>query len=180
MLLMLWWLFRSMKMVLPAIGAIIFGTLATLGTYGLMGHQLNMVTVMLPTLVIVLGIADAVHFPSAFVEVTQREPELPVANISGCCCKIDDLQVSPEARETLLISGIVPPATSGSDCLKDEALAERLRFKIVSLWKSAAPLPCPPNLPLDPLPPLRNNPSYVGRSCVSSNGGSCVSSNVRS
>ena len=58
--------FRSWRLVLAALGVITAGTIAALGVYGLLGHQLNMVTVVLPTLIIVLATADAVHFPAAY------------------------------------------------------------------------------------------------------------------
>ena len=58
--------FRSWRLVLATIGVITAGTIAALGVYGLLGHQLNMVTVVLPTLIIVLATADAVHFPAAY------------------------------------------------------------------------------------------------------------------
>lgn len=68
MIVALWWIFRSFRLVLAAVGVIVMGTVGALGIYGLMGHQINMVTIVLPTLIIVLGISDAVHFPSAFVQ----------------------------------------------------------------------------------------------------------------
>ncbi|OIP38285.1 MAG: hypothetical protein AUK47_12225 [Deltaproteobacteria bacterium CG2_30_63_29] len=67
MFLLMGWVFRKVRLVVAAIGVILVGTIVCLGMYGWMGHQLNMVTVVLPILVIVLGVADAVHFPSAFV-----------------------------------------------------------------------------------------------------------------
>ena len=71
---LLWWIFRSMRLVWATIGVISVGTVACLGVYGLLGKQMNMVTVLLPTLVIVLGIADAVHFPAALSRELKGEP----------------------------------------------------------------------------------------------------------
>ena len=65
-------IFRSALLVSAAMGVVVVGTLVALGAYGLAGHQLNMVTVMLPLLIIVLGIADAVHFPAALVHEHRR------------------------------------------------------------------------------------------------------------
>ncbi len=70
------WVFRSARTVFAAMGVIIVGTMAALGAYGGAGHRLNMITVVLPTLIIVLGVADAVHFPTAFAELRRREPNL--------------------------------------------------------------------------------------------------------
>lgn len=64
----LYWVFRRARLVLAALGVIALATLASLGAYGLAGHRLNLVTLTLPTLILVLGIADAVHFPAAFAE----------------------------------------------------------------------------------------------------------------
>jgi predicted RND superfamily exporter protein len=71
----LWWVFRSMKLVLAALGVIALGTLASLGVYGSLGNHINMVTIVIPTLVIVLGIADVVHFPAAYLEVLRNSPD---------------------------------------------------------------------------------------------------------
>lgn len=73
---MLWWIFRSFRLLLAALGVIILGNLAALGIYGVAGHQMNMVTVVLPILIVVLGIADAVHFPAAFILVAEEKPDL--------------------------------------------------------------------------------------------------------
>jgi len=70
----LWWIFRSIRLVAATGGVITVGTLVMLGVYGLIGKQLNMVTVLLPTLVIVLGIADAIHFPACFLKELKKTP----------------------------------------------------------------------------------------------------------
>ncbi len=70
------WLFRSWRLVLATIGVVTVGTIVSLGLYGYAGHQLNMVTVVLPTLIVVIGLADAIHMPAAFVRVRQEFPEL--------------------------------------------------------------------------------------------------------
>jgi uncharacterized protein len=69
------WLFRSWRLVLATIGVVTVGTLVALGVYGYAGHQLNMVTVVLPTLIVVLGLADAIHMPAAFVREREQNPE---------------------------------------------------------------------------------------------------------
>lgn len=62
----LWWVFRSMRLVLAALGVVTLSSAICLGIYGLLGNQINTVTVVLPNLIIVIGLADAVHFPAAF------------------------------------------------------------------------------------------------------------------
>ncbi len=76
MFLLMWWIFRNLRIVAAAIGVISVGTLISLGLYGLFGHQLNMVTVVIPILVIVLGIADAVHMPSIFLTLRRGDPSV--------------------------------------------------------------------------------------------------------
>ncbi len=70
------WLYRSWRLVFAAMGVVAVGTSAALGIYGWLGHQLNMVTVVLPTLIIVLGLADVVHFPASYVQVRREHPGL--------------------------------------------------------------------------------------------------------
>ncbi len=72
---MLWVVFRNYLLVLASLGVIVIGNLFALGIMGAMGHQINMVTVVLPTLIIVLGIADAVHFPVAYVRLSRERRE---------------------------------------------------------------------------------------------------------
>lgn len=73
---MLGWAFRSVRLVVATLGVVTVAILCALGAYGLAGHRLNMVTVLLPTVVLVLGVADAVHFPSAYADLAQERPEL--------------------------------------------------------------------------------------------------------
>ncbi len=63
--------FRSIRIVAATIGVIAIASTVSLGVYGYFGHQLNMVSVVIPTLVIILGVADAIHMPSAFVGVSK-------------------------------------------------------------------------------------------------------------
>ena len=75
MFMLVWWIFRSVRFMVATIGVISIGTIACLGVYGLLDKHLNMVTILLPTLVIVLGIADAVHFPTAFLSELKKKPD---------------------------------------------------------------------------------------------------------
>lgn len=68
------WLYRSWRLVFASMGVVLIGTTVALGLYGLAGHQLNMVTVVLPTLIIVLGLADVVHFPAAYAVQRRQAP----------------------------------------------------------------------------------------------------------
>ncbi len=70
-----WWFFKSLLLVAAILGVILTGTLGALGVYGLLDHQINMVTIVLPTLIIVLGIADAIHFPAIFFQELSKNQE---------------------------------------------------------------------------------------------------------
>jgi predicted RND superfamily exporter protein len=57
-------LLRSGWGLLLAILVVIASAVITMGAFGLFGHQINVLTVVLPTLVIILSIADTVHVVS--------------------------------------------------------------------------------------------------------------------
>jgi predicted RND superfamily exporter protein len=61
MALLLLFFFRRPLPVLLTLVAVGIATLWTMGLYAAFGHQLNMVTMVLPTLVLVIGIADCMH-----------------------------------------------------------------------------------------------------------------------
>lgn len=69
------WVFRSVRLVLAALFVVAGGTIAALGTMGWLGIQVNMITVLLPTLIVVLGIADAMHFPVAYRRICREQPD---------------------------------------------------------------------------------------------------------
>ena len=66
MFLVLGILFRSIKFVIVAVGIVVISVLISVGFMGVAGTQINMITVLLPTIILVLGIADAIHFPNSF------------------------------------------------------------------------------------------------------------------
>ena len=56
-----------MRLVVAAFGIVVgLASVICLGIYGLLGNQINTVTVVLPQPIIVIGLADAVHFPCRF------------------------------------------------------------------------------------------------------------------
>jgi predicted RND superfamily exporter protein len=81
------WVFRSVIFTFTALLVVAVATLVMFGIYGLMGNQLNMVTSVLPIVVMVLGIADVVHFPAAFVRHRRAHPELPKRDIAVAALK---------------------------------------------------------------------------------------------
>jgi predicted RND superfamily exporter protein len=74
---LMWWVFRSLRLVLASLGVVAGGTIFALGAMGWAGLQVNMITVLLPTLIVVMGIADALHFPVAYRREVVRDPNRP-------------------------------------------------------------------------------------------------------
>lgn len=54
-------LFRSFYVLVYTFLTIVFSTYICIGIYGMMGHQLNLMTTLIPTVLILLGILDIVH-----------------------------------------------------------------------------------------------------------------------
>jgi len=61
MFLLLWALYRRGVLVLYALGIVGTATYLTLGLYGTLGYRLNLLTVLLPVVIILLGLMDALH-----------------------------------------------------------------------------------------------------------------------
>jgi predicted RND superfamily exporter protein len=73
-LVLLFFLFRRLVFVVYAVLVVSSATLATLAILGWMGGQLNMVSVMLPTVITILGIADVVHVLNRFGTTQNGSP----------------------------------------------------------------------------------------------------------
>ncbi|MBG8555645.1 efflux RND transporter permease subunit [Hymenobacter guriensis] len=54
-------LYRNLRLLLYVVGIVGLATYLTLGVYGAMGYRLNLMTVLLPMILILLGIMDALH-----------------------------------------------------------------------------------------------------------------------
>lgn len=76
-------LFRDWRIVLATVGVIVVANSFTLGVYGLLGYQVNLMTVMLPALIVILGIADIIHFPTAYLNV---RTQFPYKSARECTC----------------------------------------------------------------------------------------------
>lgn len=79
---MMGWVFRSVLFTVTSMLVVTLAMLVMFGIFGLMGKQINMVTSVLPIVVMVLGIADVVHFPAAFVRLRRANPDKPVRDIA--------------------------------------------------------------------------------------------------
>lgn len=62
--LLLWGFFRRLAPVFLTMGVVGISTIWLMGAYGLAGRDVNMVTLVMPTLVLVVGTADCVHLLS--------------------------------------------------------------------------------------------------------------------
>ena len=73
--------FRSARGVLLPLATVAATSLATFGALAASGHAINLVTSMLPALVMVIGVADAVHVLVAHQEATREgaDPEQAAA-----------------------------------------------------------------------------------------------------
>jgi len=72
---LLWLLFRRLLPVLLTLTAVAIATIWTMGLYAGNGHDLNMVTMILPTLVLVIGIANCMHLLRRVAGVDRRLPQ---------------------------------------------------------------------------------------------------------
>ncbi len=82
MFIMLLLIYRNGWVLLYALGTIAFSTFITVGLYGLFGHQLNLMTILIPTILIVLGLMDIMHIVNeynAFREVGAKRKERVLA-----------------------------------------------------------------------------------------------------
>ncbi len=68
MLLLLAWLFRSWRVLAITFGAMLLSTLLSLAAYGAQGHQLNLMTVLIPMLILLLCTMDVIHLLFAWYQ----------------------------------------------------------------------------------------------------------------
>lgn len=54
-------IYRRFSLMLYALGTISLATYITIGLYGLLGHQINLMTILLPVVIILLGMMDVIH-----------------------------------------------------------------------------------------------------------------------
>jgi predicted RND superfamily exporter protein len=73
----LWPLFRSFAAVMVAVGSVSLALTMTRGLYGLTGHDENMVTMTLPVLVLIIGVADCIHI----LRYRAGHPDQPAATV---------------------------------------------------------------------------------------------------
>jgi len=67
-------LYRRAAWVLYALGIVATATYLTLGVYGALGYRLNLLTVLLPVVIILLGLMDALHVLNEVQQLTALPP----------------------------------------------------------------------------------------------------------
>ncbi|RZK57056.1 MAG: hypothetical protein EOO59_09370, partial [Hymenobacter sp.] len=68
----LWALYRRGAWLLYALGIVGTATYLTLGVYGALGYRLNLLTVLLPVVIILLGLMDALHVLNEVQQLAAR------------------------------------------------------------------------------------------------------------
>ncbi len=68
MFLLILFIYRSLYILAYTLLTITFATYVTLGIYGFMGHQLNLMTTLIPTILVLLGILDVVHILNEYIK----------------------------------------------------------------------------------------------------------------
>jgi predicted RND superfamily exporter protein len=69
---LLWLLYRRWGWLLYALGIVATATYLTLGIYGALGYRLNLLTVLLPVVIILLGLMDALHIINEVQQLAAR------------------------------------------------------------------------------------------------------------
>jgi predicted RND superfamily exporter protein len=68
--------FRSTLFSITTLIILSMAILVMYGFYGMSGYQINMVTSVLPIIVLILGVTDIVHFPAAYQRMAKQFPAL--------------------------------------------------------------------------------------------------------
>jgi predicted RND superfamily exporter protein len=79
------WIYRSLRLLTYTVGIVALATYLTLGVYGSMGYRLNLMTVLLPVIIVLLGILDAVH-------VLNEAPSLQAEGMTGKAAALEALR----------------------------------------------------------------------------------------
>jgi len=79
----LWLIFRRVVWVLVGGAIVSIAVIATLGIAGLLGRDMNMVTAIIPTMIMTVGILDLVHLVDAFDEGRAADPKASATRILG-------------------------------------------------------------------------------------------------
>jgi predicted RND superfamily exporter protein len=96
---LLWLLYRRWVWLLYALGIVATATYLTLGIYGVLGYRLNLLTVLLPVVIILLGLMDALHIINEVQQLAAR----PVAGLAGASAADRQRQLALLALREMLV-----------------------------------------------------------------------------
>ena len=68
-------LYRRPLVLALALGVILLSTYFTLGLYGLAGYELNLMTVLIPVILVLLGLLDVIHLTNERVYIESTNPD---------------------------------------------------------------------------------------------------------
>ncbi|MFN3530295.1 MAG: efflux RND transporter permease subunit [Bacteroidia bacterium] len=85
MLLLMWWIFGSWRVCLVAFATMSTATYLCLAVYGSLGFQLNLMTVLIPMLVLLLSILDLVHLLHAWHKQATQPITRAIAEVWKAC-----------------------------------------------------------------------------------------------
>ncbi|MBO0933776.1 efflux RND transporter permease subunit [Fibrella aquatilis] len=85
MLLLFWWIYRQPLLLGYTVGIVALSTYLTLGIYGAFGYRINLMTVLLPVIIVLLGVMDAIH-------VINERNQLTKAGLSPLDSTLEALQ----------------------------------------------------------------------------------------
>jgi predicted RND superfamily exporter protein len=83
MFLVMFFLYRDFYILCYALLTVSLATCFTLGIYGLLGYRLNLMSSLIPTIIILLGILDIVHVVNERNHQYARTPEAGAASLSA-------------------------------------------------------------------------------------------------
>ena len=85
-------IYRNLYLLLYTLGIVGLSTYLTLGVYGALGHRLNLLTVLLPVIIILLGFLDSMHvvnernlLPTAATDPPRTSALLALSNVFRPC-----------------------------------------------------------------------------------------------
>lgn len=69
-------IYRNIRYVILALATILFASYFTLGIYGAMGHQLNLLSTLIPAIIILLCVMDVMHILNEYQSTAAKEANL--------------------------------------------------------------------------------------------------------
>ncbi len=147
-LLLIGWLFRSFSAFLVTCSVVVCSIVWVFGLMAMRGQDLSLVSVIIPSLLVAVGLGDAVHLISEFRLVRQRIPDLDEALVEtvklvGWPCLLTSVTTSA-GLISFRWAPVMPVQQLGVLCCFGVGMAFILTFtlglSILALWPPAPPL----------------------------------------